>query len=154
VIATFGRGFYVLDDITPLRQLKADTLQQANIEFPVRDSLLYIERLPLGLPKKGFQGDALYTADNPAFGATFTYYLKDKIKTKKEKRQEAEKDAAKKNEAAPYPSNDQLRAEAEELKPEVYWLVYDDSGAAIRRVDGETGEGFHRATWDLRYSAP
>jgi Uncharacterized protein related to plant photosystem II stability/assembly factor len=29
VIATFGRGFYVLDDITPLRQTKAESTEQA-----------------------------------------------------------------------------------------------------------------------------
>ena len=84
----------------------------------------------------------------------FTAYLKDKIKTKKEKRQEAEKEAAKKNETLPYPSNDELRAEAEEAKPEVYFVVYDESGAPIRRVDGSTDAGFQRVAWDLRYPAP
>ncbi len=103
VVATFGRGFYVLDNITPLRQTKPELLQQNSTFFPVKDPLLYIERLPLGLPKHGFEGDAFYTADNPPFGATFTYYLKEKLKTKKEQRQEAEKEAAKKNETLPYP---------------------------------------------------
>jgi len=154
VLATFGRGFYVLDNIVPLRQVKPETLQQNAATFPVKDALMYIERHPLGGPKKSFQGDALYTADNPAFGATFTYYLKEKLKTKKDKRHEAEKEAAKKNGATPYPSNDELRAEAEEPKPEVYLLVYDDSGAPIRRVNASGDEGFHRAAWDLRYPAP
>ena len=107
----------------------------------MKDALLYIERHPLGGPKKGFQGDAFYTAENPPYGAVFTAYLKEKMKTKKEKRQEAEKDAAKKNQTLPYPSNDELRAEAEEAKPEVYFVVYDESGAPIRRVDGEHGCG-------------
>ena len=154
VIATFGRGFYVLDDITPLRQMKAESTEQASAMFPVKDALMYVERHPLGGPKKGFQGDAFYAADNPPYGAVFTAYLKEKIKTKKEKRQDAEKDAAKKNQSAPYPTNDELRAEAEEAKPEVYFVVYDESGAAIRRVEGSTEAGFQRAAWDLRYSAP
>jgi hypothetical protein len=79
--------------------------------------------------------------------------MKEKIRTKKEKRQEMEKDAAKKNQTLPYPTNDDLRAEAEEAKPEVYFVVYDESGAAIRRVDGSTEAGFQRAAWDLRYPA-
>ena len=112
VIATFGRGFYVLDDITPLRQMKAESTEQAAALFPVKDALLYVERHPLGEPKKGFQGDAFYTAENPPYGAVFTAYLKEKIKTKKEKRQDAEKEAAKKNQTLPYPTNDELRAEA------------------------------------------
>jgi len=154
VIATFGRGFYVLDNIAPLRQVRADTVEQNVAVFPVKDALMYIERHPLGEPKKGFQGDALYTADNPPYGATFTYFLKDKVKSKKEIRQQAEKDAAKKNQTLPYPTNDQLRAEAEEPKPEVYFIVYDESGAPIRRVDGSLDKGFHRTSWDLRYFAP
>jgi photosystem II stability/assembly factor-like uncharacterized protein len=60
VIATFGRGFYVLDDITPLRQMKAESLEQAAATFPVKTALFYVERHPLGEPKKGFQGDAFY----------------------------------------------------------------------------------------------
>jgi photosystem II stability/assembly factor-like uncharacterized protein len=154
VIATFGRGFYVLDDITPLRQMKAESTEQASAMFPVKDALMYVERHPLGGPKKGFQGDGFYAADNPPYGALFTAYLKEQFKTKKEKRQDAEKDAAKKNQASPYPTNDELRAEAEEAKPEVYFVVYDESGAAIRRVEGSSEAGFQRAAWDLRYSAP
>jgi hypothetical protein len=151
VIATFGRGFYVLDDISALRQLKAETLEEAATIFPVKDALLYVERHPLGGPKKGFQGEAFYTAENPPFGAVFTVYLKEKLKTKTEKRQEAQKDAAKKKQTLPYPSNDELRAEAEERKPEVYFVVYDESGGAVRRVEGSTDSGFQRAAWDLRY---
>ena len=153
VIATFGRGFYVLDDITPLRQMKAGALDQAVTLFPVKDALMFIQKHPLGGPRKGFQGDSYFAADNPPYGAVFTTYLKEKIKTKKEKRQEAEKEAAKKNEALPYPSNEELRAEAEEAKPEVFFLVYDESGAPIRRVEGSTDAGFHRIAWDLRYPA-
>ncbi len=157
VLATFGRGFYVLDDLTALRKSSADNLQQAVATFPVKDSVLYVERRALGGPGKGYQGDAYFEAANPAFGATITYYLKDKIKTLKEQRQAAEKDAAKKDTkgpyaSLPYPSNDSLRAEAEEQKPELYFVIYDESGAAIRRVAADTGEGFHRLAWDLRYA--
>jgi photosystem II stability/assembly factor-like uncharacterized protein len=153
VLATFGRGFYVLDDLTALRQTKPEPLPDVAL-YPVKNALMFVERHPLGGPKKGFQGDAFYAADNPPYGATFTYYLKDKLKTKKEARQAAEKDAAKKNQTLPYPSHDELRAEAEASKPEVYFEVYDDSGAAIRRVDASTADGFHRVSWDLRYFPP
>lgn len=154
VLATFGRGFYILDDITALRQATPETLQQDAMLSPVKNASMYIERRPLGGPKKSFQGDAFYTAENPPFGATFTYYLKEKLKTKKQKRQDAEKEAAKKGETVAYPSHDELRAEAAEPKPEVYLMVYDDSGSPIRRVNAPVSEGFHRVAWDLRYSAP
>jgi photosystem II stability/assembly factor-like uncharacterized protein len=153
VIATFGRGFYVLDNIAPLRQVKPEAIERAAAMYPVKDALMYIERHPLGGPHKGYQGDAFFAAENPPYGAVFTAYLKEKIKTKKEKRQEAEKEAAKKNQTLPYPSNDELRSEAEEVKPEVYFMIYDESGVPIRRVEGSTDAGFHRLAWDLRYPA-
>ena len=67
------------------------------------------------------------------------------------------KDDAKKDDkgpyaSLPYPTNDALRAEAEEQKPEVYFVIYDESGTAIRRVAGDASEGFHRTAWDLRYA--
>jgi photosystem II stability/assembly factor-like uncharacterized protein len=153
VIATFGRGFYVLDDLAPLRQITPESVEQAAALFPVKDALLYVERYPLGVPKKGFQGDAFYAAENPPYGAVFTAYLKEKIKTRKEKRQDAEKEAAKKNQTLPYPTNDDLRSEAQEAKPELYFMVYDESGAPIRRVEGSMDSGFQRVAWDLRYPA-
>ena len=153
VMATFGRGFYVLDDITPLRQMKPQAIEQAAGLYPVKDALMYIERHPLGGPHKGFQGDSFFAAENPPYGAVFTAYLKEKIKTKKEKRQDAEKEASKKKQTLPYPSNDELRAEAEEAKPELFFMVYDESGVPIRRVEGSTEAGFQRVAWDLRYPA-
>ena len=53
---------------------------------------------PLGLREKAFQGESFFTAPNPPFGAVFTYYLKDELKTKKKARLDAEKKAATKGE--------------------------------------------------------
>ena len=142
VIATFGRGFYVLDDITPLRQMKAESTEQACGDVSGEGCAAVCGAASAGRAEERVSGGrVLYTAENPPYGAVFTAYLKEKIKTKKEKRQEAEKDAAKKNQTPAYPTNDELRAEAEEAKPEVYFVVYDESGAAIRRVECERGRG-------------
>src|SRR5262249_1726760 len=73
VVGTFGRGIYVLDDYSPLRGLKTQTLAQEGVLFPVRTALLYVPTRQYGLRGKGFQGSAFYAAENPAFGATFTY---------------------------------------------------------------------------------
>ncbi len=40
--ATFGRGFYVLDDYTPLRALAAGGLDSGDALFPVRDAWWYV----------------------------------------------------------------------------------------------------------------
>src|SRR5262249_40961247 len=150
VLATFGRGFYVLDDYTPLRQITPEVLAKESVLFPVKNALMYIETRQYGLSGKAFQGAAFYTADNPPFGAVFTYYLKEGLKTRKEKRQEAEKEAAKKGEKVPYPSKEELRAEAEEEPPAVLITVSDDSGTGVRALTGPVKEGFQRVAGDLR----
>ncbi|MBE0594092.1 MAG: glycosyl hydrolase, partial [Gemmatimonadales bacterium] len=76
VVASFGRSFYILDDYTPLRELSDAALQQDARIFPTRPAPWYIEAAPLAGGEKAFQGADFYTADNPPYGATFTYYLK------------------------------------------------------------------------------
>jgi photosystem II stability/assembly factor-like uncharacterized protein len=154
VVGTFGRGMYVLDDYTPLRGLKPATLAQESVLFPVKEALMYIPSRPLGLRGKGFQGEAFFTAPNPPFGATFTYYLKDEIKTLKQKRREAEKAAAKKSTSFPYPTKDQLRAEEEEEAPIILATVAGASGKVVRTLTGPVAAGFHRVSWNLRAPAP
>jgi hypothetical protein len=153
VVGTFGRGIYILDDYSALRASKPDALAQASILLPIREALLYIPTRQYGLRGKGFQGSAFYTADNPRFGATFTYYLKDGIKTRKEKRQEAERDAQKKNQKLIYPAAEQLRAEAEEEAPSIHFDIADQSGTIVRTIGGPVSQGFHRVSWDLREPA-
>src|SRR5207248_6739167 len=150
VAATFGRGFYVLDDYSSLRTLTPEHLRGDCLLLPVKSALLYIQSRRFGLPGKGFQGAAFYAAENPPFGATFTYYLKDTILTQKEKRREAEKETAKKGQGIPYPSQDQLRAEAEEEPPAILLTIADSSGAKVRTITGSVEKGIHRVSWDLR----
>jgi photosystem II stability/assembly factor-like uncharacterized protein len=153
VVGTFGRGIYVLDDYTPLRGLKPETLAREAALFPVKDALIYIPARPYGMRGKGFQGAAFFTADNPPFGATFTYHLKETFKTAKQKRLEAEKEAAKKGAAPPLPTKEQLRAEAEEEAPVVLLSIADESGRVVRTLTGPVEKGFHRVSWDLREPA-
>ncbi|MGC2322033.1 MAG: glycosyl hydrolase, partial [Terriglobales bacterium] len=154
VVGTFGRGIYILDDLRPLRVLKPETLDGQVVLYPVKKALLYVQAQPLGGGGKASQGSSFYTAENPPFGAMFTYYLKEKLKTLKEKRHDAEKEAVKKNATAPYPTNDQLRAETQETAPAMFLTVSDASGRAVRRINASNEQGMNRVAWDLQYPAP
>ncbi|MDJ0840917.1 MAG: glycosyl hydrolase [Acidobacteriota bacterium] len=149
--ATFGRSFFILDDYTPLRQASEKMLKEEATLFTVKDAHWYIPKRPLGRPGKATQGAAFYVAENPPFGAVFTYYLADGYKTRKQKRQAAEKKAIKEGKGAPRPEWDELREEDLEEKPAVILTVRDDKGQVVRHVKGRTGKGFHRVAWDLRY---
>jgi len=151
VVGTFGRGIYILDNYTPLRLLRPEMLKQDGQLFPVKNALMYIQSQPLGGRGKNFQGESFFTAENPPFGATFTYYLKEELKTRKAKRQEAEREAAKKNAAMNFPRLADLSAEEEEEPPAVLFTITDSSGRVIRRLTGPVTAGLQRVTWDLRY---
>jgi photosystem II stability/assembly factor-like uncharacterized protein len=153
VIASFGRGFFVLDDLTPLRVATPALLESAAVTFPVKKALAYIPQTPLGLNGKSFQGETLYTAPNPPFGAVFTYYLKDEILTKRKARLDAEKEANKKGSEIAYPTPAELRAEAREEDPAVVLTVKDADGHVVRRLTGPTKAGVQRVAWDLRFPA-
>ncbi|MFQ5430180.1 MAG: WD40/YVTN/BNR-like repeat-containing protein [Phycisphaerae bacterium] len=157
VLATFGRGFYILDDYTPLRQLKNEVLDRDAFVFAVKDALRYVQTSRLGGSSgKGWQGESYYVAANPPFGAVFTYYLKEKLTTRRERRIEAEKEAEKAGKTPPYPTLEELRAEDREHEPEVLLIVRDETDRIIRRLVASREKGIHRAAWDLRYpsSAP
>jgi hypothetical protein len=111
VLATFGRGYYVMDDYSPLRNITKESLQKTAFIAPIKKAWMYLESTPLGVREKGFQGESYWNAPNPKPGAVFTYYLKNDIKTLKEKRQIAENDKIKKGEAPYYPTIDSLRME-------------------------------------------
>ncbi len=146
-IATFGRGFYILDDYTPLRQVSDSALEQDTILFPTENALRYVEKRS----RVGSRGATFYTADNPDFGATFTYYMKEGLKTLEDERIEAEKESAKAENEPAIPTYAALRAEEEQIEPEVFLTVRDSEGAVVRRVAGKTAKGIHRVTWDLRW---
>jgi hypothetical protein len=154
VVGTFGRSIYILDNSTPLRALKPEMLNQEAALFPVKDAMMYIQSQPLGGRGKAFQGEAFFTAENPSFGATFTYYLKESPKTRKQIRQEAEKEADRKGTPLPYPALADLSAEEEEEAPAIIVTISDASGRVIRRLTAPLSSGINRVSWDLRYPAP
>lgn len=151
-IATFGRGFYILDDYTPLRTMREETLTAGPTLFPVKDAPWYVETSRLGNSSgRGWQGAAYYAAPNPPFGAVFTYFLNEKLMTRKEQRREAEKKAEKIGQTTTYPAIEDFRAEDEATDPMIVLLVRDSAGNLVRRVTGPREKGIHRIAWDLRY---
>src|SRR5438309_679526 len=82
---TFGRGVFIVDDYTPVPAASATTLTAAAAGYSVRDAVLYVPTQQYAMPGKGFQGEMFFQGENPPYGATFTYTLRDAIKTLKEK---------------------------------------------------------------------
>ena len=148
VLATFGRGFYVLDNYSPLRQVTKELLQKDAYIFPVKDALMYIQK-----GGRYGQGSTYFKAPNPEFGATITYYVKDVPKTLKAERQEKEKALFKDGKPIPQPSVDELRAEEVEKAPYLIFTISDEAGNVVRKITKAASAGVNRAVWDLRYES-
>jgi len=150
VAATFGRGFYVLDNYSPLRSLTKENLDKKAFLFPVKPALQYVPADPLGLDGTGFQGHNMWAASNPTFGATFSLYIKDEYKTLKDIRQEKEKALEKEKKDVFYPTFDELRKEALDEAANLIWVITDETGKEIRRMTSSPTKGIVRMSWNLR----
>jgi len=152
--ATFGRGIYILDDYSPLREVTGDMLANDATLFPVRRAHWYIPRRPHACVQPGCvdsQGDAYYVAPNPDFGALFTYYLPETLRSAKDARREDEKALEKANEDVRFTDWETLNEEAMESDPAIVFTVTDQDGNVIRHIEAPADAGFNRVSWDLRY---
>ena len=91
------------------------------------------------------QGDASYSAKNPAFGAVFNYYLPDSLPSMKDIRSVREKS----NQS--FPGWDALEQERRQKGPELILTVKDDQGRVVRTVPGTNKKGFNQVSWNLAY---
>ncbi len=151
ILGSFGRGIYILDDYTPLRELADDkaVLDKDACLFNIPKALMFIQT-----EGKYGQGAELFHAPNPPFGATFTYYLKEVPKTLTEMRHKKEKELFKEKKPIPQPSEEELRKEKDEVAPYLVFTVKDESGDIVRKISSKPSAGINREYWDLRYDSP
>jgi photosystem II stability/assembly factor-like uncharacterized protein len=151
-LATFGRGFVILDDYSALREATPENLNKDAYIFGVKPAKMFNPRTPLGGNDKGSKGASYFNAPNPATGALIRFHLKNEYKTIKETRQANEAKLQKENKPAFYPSVDSLRMEAREEQPFLLVVIADEKGKEIHRIKTSASKGMGSVNWDLRYS--
>jgi hypothetical protein len=154
ILATFGRGFYILDDYSALRKISNESLEKEAVLFIPRKTWWYKQKDVLGGGQKAFQGDGYYVAENPPFGVQFTYFLKDSYSTLASNRQKSEKELEKENKTPGVPSWDLLDSEKREIKPMVWMFITNPSGEVIRKIEATNSKGLQRVTWDFSAESP
>ena len=152
VLATFGRGFYVLDDYSPLRQV-TEELSEKDAMMPIKDGRIFAKRSPLARGGRGYQGANFYTAPNPEYGVAFTWHLSKTLKTRKSIRKAKEGKLNTRGADVPYPSWDELKQEDREVAPKVMLTIRDSDGEVVDRIAGSTRKGFHRTVWNMSYAS-
>ncbi len=151
VLASFGRGFYVLDNYAPLRELNKETVSKEAHLFNIKPSWMYIESNPLGLSGVGSQGESMYAAPNPEYGSVFTFLMKESVKNPSDIRREKEKKAKKDNADVFYPSDEEIMAEANEEDAYLIFWVKDKDGNGVKKIKTSASSGMKRIVWNHRY---
>lgn len=151
ILASFGRGIFVLDNYTLLQSIKADDLNKTATIFPIKNGLVFLQSSPYGHKGKSFQGESFFTAPNPEIGATIYYYLKDDFKSIKDKRKESEKEKIKNNKDVYYPSADSLRLEDTEEAAYILATISDELGNDVRKIHLPAKKGIANFVWNGRY---
>jgi len=149
VAGTFGRGIYILDDYSSLRNYNMEDTESEAQLFAPRSGLWYVQRRTLGGGKKASQGDNYFVADNPPYGVEFTYYLQESYVSKEAKRKKKEKELEKEGQTVGVPEWSVLEDEKKEIDPKVWLFIYDEKGTILRRVKAANSKGFQRIHWDL-----
>ncbi|MGC8916234.1 MAG: VPS10 domain-containing protein [Thermoanaerobaculum sp.] len=137
VIATHGRGLFIVDDISPLRGLTDETLSKPLHLFPLNPAQQY--RKSQGANSR-FPGDTEFVGENRPYGALVTFVVNDpelspydpkQNQRQRERRGEDGQDEEKKN-------------------PEATITVSDANGQVVRTFKVPVYRGLNRAVWDLR----
>jgi len=156
VLASFGRGFYVLDNYAPMRDISSETIEKPAHIFPVKNALIFNTWRPLGglgSKEKGFQGEDYFSAPNPERGAILTYWVKEGVTTLEKEREKREAEAFKEKKDIPYPTLEELKAEQNELPSYLIFTITDEDGNFIRDLRSPVKKGLNKITWDLMYPA-
>ncbi len=124
VIGTHGRAVYILDDVSPLRELSQKLLKEKSHLFHVSDATEYNFAFA-GSPY--LSGNTEFRGENKPYGAMFTYYLNlpDSITA--------------------------LEGTPKEKKVSIE--ILDQDSTVIRTFEGMMKKGINRAYWDLRRKA-
>ncbi len=147
-VASFGRGFFILDDYSPLREIDEELINKDAHLFPIKDALMYIEDRSFG---RRSMGETFWRGENHPYGAVFTYFIKDNYETLKSKRKKLTDSLSKKGQVAPYPSFAEFKAEDDEQTPILIFEIKDEQGNTVRKLTSPYKKGLQRLVWDLRY---
>lgn len=149
VAASFGRGMFIMDDISPLRELSEEFLKKEVHLFKIKDAKSFVQT-----GARNNQGSTYYFAENPSYGATFMYYLKEAPKSSKSERHAKEKKLFDKGEFIPQPTWRELQLEGQEEKAHLIFTIYDADNRPVRTLTKAASKGISQITWDLCYPSP
>jgi len=136
VIATHGRGIFILDDIRPLRAISEELLAKPLHLFEIPPVYQHQVKQVDGYR---FPADAMFRGENRPYGALITYYANP---PKKPGRKGAGEPEGRGERGA--------TGNRGKRKPKVKIEILDENGKVIRHMEGPMEKGLNRVVWNLR----
>ena len=151
-IGTFGRAFYVLDDIRPLREMvkNSNVLNETVKIFNPADAYIVSVQQPAGIR---FDANAMFNGKNRPFGALISLVVNKPEEAKKP--ETAATATESKNEKAKLatPTSTDKKTETSKVKSDSLKIeVVNNKGEVIQTIKQKTPDdnGLMRLTWNLR----
>lgn len=165
VIGTFGRSFWVLDDIKPLRALSKSKMEILNSDFAVFETNTAYQTSQRSYDGIRFNAQGEFVGDNKRGGAVFTIWNKPKAededddsknakeknkkgeKLKKHQKQKEDKKENQKHEIDAM-NSDTLSTNSNKDKDKLYIVAINTQGDTVRSFDRKLKEGMNRIGWN------
>jgi len=153
IVATHGRALYIVDDISPLRELAEEILKKKLHLFKVNPAIQFVTGRTSSYMSPG---DGEFNGQNKTLGACFTYYLIP-----------SEKKASEDQTAETSPQSQLMSQFARQggqalammrqmagVSGRVSITILDSQGRVIRQMNGPEEKGLNRVYWDFREVEP
>ncbi|MEA2006152.1 MAG: hypothetical protein U9O50_07870 [Acidobacteriota bacterium] len=144
IIGTHGRSIYIIDDISPLREISEALTQKKLHLFEVLDAYQYQQgRLSSFMSP----GDTAFAGENKRTGTCFTYYLIPSERKKDESKADPESQMSGMTQFRRMgmmgPSSSRVSIE-----------ILDSQGKVVSQFNGTENKGINRVYWNFREQLP
>ncbi len=154
IIATHGRSLYIIDDISPLREISEEIVKNKLHLFKAQDAFQYQQGR---MSSHQSPGDTVFTGENKRIGAAITYYLipseRKAEQPESEERDEMRQrmmDRMRQMGGAQFRQMGMMRP----TSSRVSITIEDSQGKMVSRLNGTENKGINRVYWDFREQDP
>lgn len=154
IIGTHGRSIYIIDDISPLREISEEIVKKKLHLFGAKDAFQYQQGR---MSSHQSPGDTVFAGENKRIGASITYYLLPSKQKDKEPESE-EGDEARQRMMARMRQMGGARfgrmGMTRSTSSRVSITIENSQGKMVSRLNGTENKGINRVYWNFREQDP
>jgi len=154
IIGTHGRSIYIIDDISPLREISEEIVKKKLHLFKAQDAFQYQQGR---MSSHQSPGDTVFAGENKRIGASITYHLiPSKRKAEQPESEEGDEMRQRMMARMSQMGGAQMR-QMGMMRPtssRVSVTIEDSQGKMVSRLNGTENKGINRVYWNFREQDP